>query len=329
MKKFFFSILAVGALVACTKSEVNYNDASEISFAPVTSTATKAAINSTTFPSGKDFNVWAFYGKGAPSTGPEYANFTTAYITDKTFTRRANSYVWGGKEQSYYWPNNGSLVFAGYAAPMDLINKTYDLSKDKLAIYSYTQPPITEQYSELMWFGRTASFNNKTTGDNVGVVFQHALSWITLKFQGLGMTADATNEWKIKKVVIEDVYNTGNVHCEGKTAIWMDRSNQVDLTVYESAGAQLTGSAQVLENVTNGTLVLPQVPTTVTITYTCKTPADETIEEIVTASLKYDNDAEWQNGKHYIYTITFSATEILIAPTVEEWAPVEVTRPAN
>lgn len=326
MKKFFFSILAVGALVACTKSEVKYNDASEIAFAPVASTATKAAINSTAFPKDKDFNVWAYYGKDDASVAPNYGGFTTNYFLDALFVRKDNV-NWGG-DTPYYWPNNGSLVFAGYAAPMAL-QPTYTLSNDELKITSYEQPEPTSDYSELLWFGRTASYNNKKTGANVPVIFQHALSWITIQVKGIGMTANPANDWKIKSVVIDDVYKKGDVSCVGKLATWTNRDKNEDLNVYSSEGTLLNNAVQVLENVERGTLVLPQVPTTVTITYTCKTPAGETIEEVVSASLKYDNDAEWQNGKHYIYTITFSATEILIAPTVEDWVPVEVTTPAN
>ena len=334
MKKFFFSILAVGALVACTKSEVKFDDASAIAFAPVASTITKAAINTNTFPKDRDFQVWAFYCKDAPvqtPTVPEYNNYTTKYIEHKTFTRRVNSNAWGGKESSYYWPNNGSLVFAGYSAPM-VLNPTYDLSKDKLSISGYTQPAIDEAYTELLWFGRGDSYNNKAIKENVKVVFQHALSWITLKFQGKGMTADVSNQWLIKKVVINDVSMTGNVECVGDNATWKDWSNECDLIVYENnTGHQLTASAVTLENVARGTLVIPQTPTTATITYTCLTPAGETITEEVVAELKLDGNAtSWENNKHYTYTITFSATEILIEPSVVDWTEVEVIdRPAN
>lgn len=338
MKKFFFSILAVGTLVACTKSEVKFDDASEIAFAPVASTATKAAITDLQFPSAKDFNVWAFYGKESPSATPTYQNYTTKYIDDATFTRRANSFNWGGKALSYYWPNNGSLVFAGYSAPESSIgglkvgeNPTYDLSNDKLCIYSYTQPAISKEYTELLWFGRNGSFNNRNTNNPVNVEFQHALSWITLKFQGRGMTAEANNEWKIKKIEINDILRKGNVECVGDKATWKDRTNGAGLVVYDDVnGTQLTGSAQIIETVTNGTLVIPQQPTKVTITYSCKTPAGETITEVVNASLEYDGTKEWENGKHYIYTITFSATEILIAPTVAAWDEYEnIVKPAN
>lgn len=339
MKKFIFSILAVGALVACTKSEVKYSDASEIAFAPVASTATKAAINDAKFPSAKDFNVWAFYGKDAAATSPDYSKFDIDYIKDATFTRRANSFNWGGSIP-YYWPNNGSLVFAGYSAPENSIdglavgtNPTYELSDDKLCINSYTQPEISDKYTELLWFGRTASYNERNTGKSVDVEFQHALSWITLKFQGIGMTADAQNQWKIKKVEINNILRTGNVECIGKKATWKGRKNAAGLVVYEHAdGTQLTGTATTIETVPNGTLVIPQAPTSVTITYSCKTPAGETITEVVTASLDYDGKTEWENGKHYIYTITFSATEILIAPTVADWDEYvgnDIETPAN
>ena len=29
----------------------------------------------------------------------------------------------------------------------------------------------------------------------------------------------------------------------------------------------------------------------------------------------------WESGKHYTYNVTLTATEILLTPTVEEWAP--------
>ena len=51
MKKIIFSIMAVAALAACTKSEVQYEPSGEISFAPVAKTLTKsvAGYNGDTF----------------------------------------------------------------------------------------------------------------------------------------------------------------------------------------------------------------------------------------------------------------------------------------
>ena len=338
MKKFLFSVLAVGAIVACTKSEVKLDAPSEIAFAPVATTATKAAIDNNVFPRDKDFNVWAFYAKDAASANPHYPNFATEYITDATFTRRVNKLVWGGKAQSYYWPNNGSLVFAGYSVPDGSFtpspadnekpaNPSYELSADKLTINGYTQPEPTLGYSELLWFSRTASYNNRANGADVDVTFNHALSWITLNFRGTEATANA---WEILKVEFKGVVSTADVACVGKKATWTNGTNIKDILIYGTSdevttatnGTTLKTTSLTLENVSKGTLVIPQSAKKVEITYKFNSPAGVTIVETVTADLKAGNVDSWENGKHYIYDITFSATEILINPSVETWVEV-------
>ena len=338
MKKFFFSILAVGALVACTKSEMKFDDASEIAFAPVATTATKAAIDDIVFPRDKDFNVWAFYAKDDASATPTYANFETKYITDATFTRKANTFVWGGKDQSYYWPNNGSIVFAGYSVPDDSFtsspaddenpaNPSYELSADKLTINGYTQPEPRLGYSELLWFSRTDSYNNRANGADVAVTFNHALSWITLNFRGTEATANA---WEILKVEFKGVVSKADVACVGNKATWTNGTNIKDILIYGTSdevttatnGTTLKTTSQTLENVSKGTLVIPQAAKKVEITYKFISPAGAPIVETVTADLKVGNVDSWESGKHYIYDITFSATEILIAPSVQNWEEV-------
>ena len=71
-----------------------------------------------------------------------------------------------------------------------------------------------------------------------------------------------------------------------------------------------------------GTLVIPQAAKKVEITYKFISPAGAPIVETVTADLKVGNVDSWESGKHYIYDITFSATEILIAPSVQNWEEV-------
>ena len=74
-------------------------------------------------------------------------------------------------------------------------------------------------------------------------------------------------------------------------------------------------------------MVIPQACTSVTITFTQKnyvggsTPS-QTIELPLTDG---SDGTAWLSGKRYIYTIVFSADEILIAPTVENWEGVTVT----
>ena len=89
MKKFLFSVLAVGSIVACTKSEVKYAGETEIAFAPVTSAATKAnvlgAIDGTAYPTDETFYVWGYW-QDCPA-GSDNSTFTDpkTYINGQAF----------------------------------------------------------------------------------------------------------------------------------------------------------------------------------------------------------------------------------------------------
>ena len=50
MKKLFISVLAVAAAVACTKTNVDFEQPAEIGFSPVAAMSSKAAIAGTTYP---------------------------------------------------------------------------------------------------------------------------------------------------------------------------------------------------------------------------------------------------------------------------------------
>ena len=158
MKKFFFSILAVGALVACTKSEVKFDDASEIAFSPVASVATKAAIQGNYYPTKIPFNVFSFYAVDVePGTVADYSQFTKVYLNNKKFEFNGSLFS-GAAGQSYYWPKTGSLVFAGYSPCIDMIKsstQSYDF-ENGLTITAYEQSNQTRETDDLMWFNHTA-----------------------------------------------------------------------------------------------------------------------------------------------------------------------------
>lgn len=354
MKKIIISILAVAALAACSKSEPVYEPAGEIGLAPVARTITKAALGVTdnTYPTAQNMGVWANYdGTVAALSTPDYANqFQTAYIADKQFTyhQDANPKSWAGVTP-YFWPTNGSLVFAGYSmtapstagteAPSVGTARTYDFSKDEMTITGYTQSLDPASSFDLMWFGRTdKSYNYRNTATAVPVVFSHALSWITIKVVGEGTVLDKNNTWTVTSVVINGVLEKGDVKMSGSGANKAAWSNVADadadaantITVFTGTKS-LTGTAEAIENNTSGTLVIPQTPNSVTVKYKYKTPAGVEIEEESTVPLSLDgatdangqiNYTDWQSGTHYIYTLKFTQSEILIAPTVEGWAVI-------
>ena len=61
MKKLFISIMAVAALVSCSKADITYDEATEISIAPVSGNITKVMMTDASFETSQQFNVWAWY----------------------------------------------------------------------------------------------------------------------------------------------------------------------------------------------------------------------------------------------------------------------------
>ena len=96
-----------------------------------------------------------------------------------------------------------------------------------------------------------------------------------------------------------------------------------------------------IEDVTGGTVVIPQPTTTVTITFDQKAEGTAvlqnqvitlplTVKEAVTSGTADEVvPSSWEAGKHYIYTLKFAYEEddqILIKPSVQDWedVPAEV-----
>ena len=120
MKKIFFSIVALAALAACTKSEVAYEQPAEIGFAPAVKNITKAAMaEGATLNTTDNLGIWAFWngiGGEIEDEGATYGDYTDTYLSDALFVNRSSSANWGG-DTPYPWPTNGALVFAGYNKP--------------------------------------------------------------------------------------------------------------------------------------------------------------------------------------------------------------------
>ena len=360
MKKLVIAALAIGAMAACTKSNVQFEQPGEISFQPVAQKATKAAVDGTFYPTDAayNFNVWAWWGNEEAGTVLQNFDATiTPYIAKGTFVAKDNI-SWGGLTP-YYWPTTGSLVFAGYSpasatagtfeyylTAVDNEGDANDIAANTLKITDYVQPNTISDAKDLMWFEVTyKSYDNNGTA-GVPVTFKHALSWLTFKFN---LKDDKTAKmWTITDVQlvgIEDKasftavksetpnWTSATKSAEGKDVI--DVYSETAYTVeYVAEGTVLPGTDVSGTNVkTNAVLVIPQscapAAAELVITYNLKTYIGEDnylTGQTVTLPLngtQITND-EWEPGKHYIYTITFGNNEILIAPEVTDWVDVPV-----
>ena len=61
MKKVFVTFLAVASVIACTKSNVEFEETTEIGLKPVAHNVTKSMMTGESFATSESFNVWAFY----------------------------------------------------------------------------------------------------------------------------------------------------------------------------------------------------------------------------------------------------------------------------
>lgn len=352
MKKLVFAVLAIGAMAACTKSNVQLEQPGEITLQPVAQKATKAAVDGTYYPADLDynFNVWAWWGEYDAETPLSSFSVTTPYIEQGEFIAR-NNVSWGGKTP-YYWPTKGSLVFAGYspASAADQANFSYNIADKRFKVLNYIQSDDISVTKDLMWFDVTdKSYDNNGTA-GVPVTFKHALSWLTFKFN---LLSDATaHKWTITDVQLNGIEDKADFtavkngattwtpatrSAEGKDVIDVYAGTSYEVS-YVEGGTVLPGTDEANETVmTNAVLVIPQscaeVNAKLVITYDMKTYVGDgvltgqTVELPLTGVQITDN--KWLPGKHYIYTITFGANEILIAPTVADWVDEPVNIPVQ
>ena len=359
MKKYILPILGLAALVACSKTEPVYEESGEIRFAPVTSLATKAqvfnAIDGAVYPATEWFNVTAYWKN--EDAGSKFNDGTVTYFSNRTF-KKGTTY-WAG-DPAAYWPKNGSLRFACYS-PSDVQGVSHDLATDTYKVTDYLQSNDTEKTVDLMVAPTPSSYDANTGAENVSVVFEHALSWISFKVVS---DEDAEGIFTIKSIVVNDVNTKGSLTAvmtgTAKSKTWelsaITEEQEVNPYVmpYEvynnevGVVATTTSGANYIEDVTGGTVVIPQPTTTVTITFDQKAEGSAVLQNQVitlpldlfaqqTQSAVENPDAEepgsepervpleWEAGKHYIYTLKFAYEEddqILINPSVEDWTDV-------
>lgn len=321
MKKIIFAIAAVAALASCSKNEIAYEQGREISLAPVPQNMTKTMMTGKTFLTTENFNVWAWY-KQLPAgtdvaTWQADASSDQLYITESPFVYREGT-NWGG-DTPYYWPKLGSLLFAGYY-PTDIAEKvdyTFNASDNKMVFTDIAQTEVdaTDYKEDIMYFNMTAS---SSASGPVAVVFKHALSWITVNVK---------KSEKSPKIVIDEIKFT-EVNPEGTGTV--NGASVISWATTGTPAETVVGTAVELKETATKLkepLFIPQAMAgDLVITYTVYSSATEKFTETYTAklsTLKADLDT-WAPAKHYIYNIEIGTSEILIAPTVEDWTDVEV-----
>lgn len=353
MKKIFLALAAVAALASCSKTDAEYEQTEEISFAPVAKNITKSMITGVNFPKTESFNVWAWYKQVDANTSvADWAATDNEhmYINEGMFVNQGGTANWKGAT-SYYWPKLGSLLFAGYypSSVKEQVDYFFNASENKMVFSNIEQSVVQASGTteDLMYFNM---ITNSVQSGPVAVEFKHALSWITVNLSRTSDNAPGVDYPKIKvnSVTFTKVKPVGTgtvVGTDGVISWNTDAAVAINPVVTPENGVVLTKAVQKQTE----PLFIPQalIPddknTTeneamqLVVNYTIFSSATEYFTETYSADLAgmegklKDSSTEelsaWEPAKHYIYNITIGLDEILIAPTVADWEGVEVAVP--
>lgn len=301
-------------LASCTKTEVNYDSQKAIAIVPVTQNITKAAVSGV--PAGQELSVYANYTDGDGHTDGD------EYLTGAVFS--GNSGIWQGRDQVYFWPKSGAIKLSGHTTIDNSIGTpVYDYANKKIVVNQYTQPLSTSDAVDFLWFKQTDPLNYNNTNSetpNLEVTLQHAMAWVTIKAYGVSGSVG----WKIKSITLDDVLNRGKLTCSTSGATWENVVAEVpeeDLVVYQNNdGYLLTETPTAVETINGGTLLVPQTPTKMTVTYETSGGASQK----KTLDLKISDTAaenKWEAGKHYVYNLLFNPYKIEFSVNVDNtWA---------
>lgn len=322
MKRYTTIILTL-ALVACSKSSVTYDEPGTIAIQPVSEGMTKAAVGAT--PTGQDLLIWANYAENGTNT-----NVGDRYLDRAVFEEGATG-IWTGKGQDYFWPKSGTVALSGCTSLPDANGSiSYNYSENKIKVKGYKQSLNTEETVDFIWFNQTAPTNLDRTNENLAVVMNHALTWVTIQVKGFG----GSEGWKVESITLKGIKDTGDLTCTTAGPVWdnVDQSGaNTDITVFQAptTGSStdyftLTGEAQNIENHQKGTVLIPQTPVQMEVKYhTTDSPSASTLRS-KTLDLKISEtpaDNFWAAGKHYVYTVTFNPYKIsFTVATDDTWA---------
>lgn len=327
MKRYTTIILTL-ALVSCSKSSVTYDEPGTIAIQPVSEGMTKAAVDAT--PTGQELLIWANYTDKGTNT-----NAGDTYLNRAVFAKDATG-LWTGKEQEYLWPKSGTVALSGCTSLPDANGSiSYNYSENKIKVEGYKQSLNTEETVDFIWFNQTAPTNLDRTDENLAVVMNHALTWVTIQVKGFG----GSEGWKVESITLKGIKDTGDLTCTTAGPVWdnVDLSgDNTDITVFQAhtTGSTtdyftLTGTARDIENHPRGTVLIPQTPVQMEVKYhTTESPSASTLRS-KTLDLKIsETPAEnfWAAGKHYVYTVTFNPYKIsFTVATDETWANNDTT----
>ena len=352
MKKLFLiTILSAFALTSCMDLVDPGMESSgvEMSVAAFVGPQTKVPIDGTSLPTDRTLKMSAYWN--APTGRGTSAN----YFSNVTFSEDASgTNKWRGGTKSgstftsapRYWPQTGTLdLFAysanGLACGAVSGTQTY-MTKVADGVTLAIEDNNTIQTDIL--FGRVAAAT-KVDGGNP-LTLRHAQALLVWTAES-NVAYNATTNYGItlNAIKLEEAYFSGTLAIDGTAAAgsnctWSSLGSKASSRTLQTTDAAATKipynvPATAVAVTTagwhlglggKGIMVPEQSATRFYVEYTIhngKTDAGANIDNNVTAL--YTCSGTWDEGKKYIYKIHFNQNEIIVTPTVTDWANQAVT----
>lgn len=329
------SVLAAAAVFsACAKVEKNDPAPTAISFKAYNYKATKAAVESTTFPSTLDFKVAAAYTEGDYAKGSG-----TTYIDNEVCTYQSGQDIWTSANPAY-WPLSGKLTFAAVSPA------SAGTWADKLASLTVANFTSTKQ-ADLMFcapsdcanktnandvdYVGTAGAESATNEYGVDLVFRHALSLVEVRAKAKAGLTNVSFEITDLKLTVKDnatltvTDNYGSV--PAYTTSWTTPTATYENDSFLKSGVTLASAATTTYVTVTAdgkkVLVIPQTlvadSQALEVTYEMTYNGVSAGSTTKTVYLKTDALTAFEINKKYILNLELSADEIKYAPRIVDW----------
>ena len=286
----------------------------------------------------KDFQVWAYFAKGATGTGVQQGGL---YVGDShTVGTKVNgdtkgTWSYDDVTKQQYWPATTAPLNFQAITPHShssfTIANTPDEGDPYLAHLSadVTVPTAVKDQQDIM-FAKADGQTRETNSQTVGLNFEHAMSQVVFS----GKLASDKIEATVHGIEIHNLHQTGKVGYTGQNAE-LQASTTGDAATTFAAGlvsdAKVTSSSQatVLSAADGALFMLPQkvakwtttaknpVPTTeadknhnsyMKVTCTVKDKASNVVL-IDNGAIYIPLEVNWEQGKKYRYTLLFGDGE--------------------
>lgn len=314
-------VILLAGMASCAKTDRIYDDTkTEIAMKPVMHTPTKEIVEGTTYPTGVNFGVNAYYSSDY-SHGQEWTDVTSVkpYFENREFVKEGDTF---SGDPDCYWPHAGSLVFVGYS-PYDSGTPSFNCSTKTLTIAGFESNGQTD----LMYFLPEIS-DGSLVGLNSGAysvtaAFSHALTLLEFNIKGI----EGDEPIKLKKISIAsgNWYSTGDFTVTaGGNPEWDNVvTSGSDLVIYSSG---LTGNPITTTPFSVSGLVIPgetenMAANAVDIKIDYDVNAVDTYPK--SGTVKASPQSTWVIGNKYIYDITIASGFIVVNLSVGNYTEVD------